>query len=69
MESTYTVKGMTCDHCVHHVTEEVSKVQGVTEVHVSLADGRMVVTSDTPVALSDVEAAVDEAGDYTVVPA
>jgi copper chaperone CopZ len=33
----FDVKGMTCDNCVHHVTQAVEGVQGVTEVEVSLA--------------------------------
>ena len=40
----YTVKGMTCDHCVLSVTEEVSEVEGVESVDVDLASGRMTVT-------------------------
>ena len=32
MTSTYAVTGMTCDHCVRSVTEEVSEVPGVTAV-------------------------------------
>jgi copper chaperone len=40
---TYTVKGMTCDHCVLSVTEEVSEVPGVAGVDVDLASGRLTV--------------------------
>lgn len=60
--TTYTVSGMTCDHCVRAVTEEVSKVDGVEMVDVELASGRMVVTSDGDVSDDAVAAAVDEAG-------
>ena len=69
MESTYTVTGMTCGHCVAHVTEEVSGVAGVTDVRVTLEDGRMVVTSAAPIDLAAVKEAVSEAGEYEVVPA
>jgi copper chaperone CopZ len=69
MESTYTVTGMTCGHCVAHVTEEVSAVEGVTDVQVTLEGGRMVVTSVTPLDLATVKEAVSEAGAYEVVPA
>ncbi|NUT98101.1 MAG: heavy-metal-associated domain-containing protein, partial [Saccharothrix sp.] len=31
-ETTYTVTGMTCGHCVASVTEEVSRISGVTDV-------------------------------------
>jgi copper chaperone CopZ len=39
----YTVYGMTCDHCVLSVTEEVSEVAGVSDVDVDLASGRVAV--------------------------
>jgi len=60
--SNFTVSGMTCNHCVMSVTEEVSEVPGVTAVDVDLASGRMTVTSDTPVDAQQIRAAVAEAG-------
>ncbi len=33
----FDVKGMTCDHCVHAVTEAAKSVPGVTAAHVDLA--------------------------------
>jgi copper chaperone len=63
--STYTVTGMTCEHCVRSVKEEVGKIEGVTEVDVDLASGRVTVAADLPVADAAFAAAVDEAG-YTV---
>jgi len=60
--STYTVTGMTCQHCVASVTEEVSEIAGVTEVGVDLATGLVTVTSSEPIAEDAVRAAVDEAG-------
>lgn len=39
----FTVYGMTCDHCVLSVTEEVSEVPGVEEVDVDLDSGRLAV--------------------------
>ena len=66
MTSTYTVKGMTCEHCVRSVTEEVSAVAGVSGVEVDLASGRVTVASDRPVDDAAVRAAVEEAG-YEVV--
>ena len=64
----YVVSGMTCQHCVSSVTEEVSAVVGVTDVAVDLASGQLTVTSDAEVAFEEIEAAVDEAG-YTVAAA
>ena len=66
MTSTYTVKGMTCGHCVQSVTEEVSEVAGVRGVEVDLASGRVTVASEQPVDDAAVRAAVAEAG-YEVV--
>jgi len=65
--STYTVNGMTCGHCVASVTDEVSKIDGVTAVDVDLASGRVTVESDEPLDTTAVAAAVDEAG-FTVSP-
>jgi copper chaperone len=61
----YSVKGMTCEHCVRSVTEEVSEVSGVEGVDVDLDSGRLVVRGD--VADDAVRAAVSEAG-YEVAP-
>jgi copper chaperone len=66
--SDYQVTGMTCGHCASAVTEEVSKIPGVTGVQVDVAAGRVTVESKQPVAADAVAAAVDEAG-YEVVPA
>ena len=45
-ERTYIVTGMTCDHCVLSVEEEVSEVPGVSDVDVDLASGRLTVTGE-----------------------
>ena len=65
--TTFTVTGMTCDHCRRAVTQEISAVDGVESVAVDLASGTVTVTSDRPVDRADTAAAVDEAG-YVLVP-
>jgi copper chaperone len=60
--ATYTVKGMTCDHCVRAVSGELGNVDGVTNVDVDLETGQVTVTSDAPLADDVVREAVDEAG-------
>jgi copper chaperone len=63
--TTYIVSGTTCDHCVAAVTEEVSKLSGVTAVGVDLVAGgasTVTVFSDSPPLEGDVRDAVDEAG-------
>jgi copper chaperone len=66
--TNYVVSGMTCDHCVHAVTEEVSALDGVDDVAVDLTSGRLTVTSSGEIPYASVAAAVDEAG-YALVPA
>lgn len=60
--STFVVKGMTCGHCVNHVTNEVSKIPGVVSVDVVLETGAVTIESDNVIDDSAVEAAVVEAG-------
>ena len=60
--STYRVHGMTCDHCVGAVTTELSKLDQVTDVEVSLDTGQTTITSDAPLDDDAVRAAIDEAG-------
>ena len=68
MNATYQITGMSCDHCVMHIKQEVSKIPGVTSTQLSLSDGVLHVASDTPIDFSDVQAAVEEAGEeYSVV--
>ena len=59
---TMDISGMTCGHCVSSVTEEVSAIEGVTDVQVDLASGRVTITADQPVDEPQVRAAVEEAG-------
>lgn len=69
MITNYKVTGMTCGNCVNHVTEEVSEVDGVTNVTVTLEGGAMAVESDAPIAFETISAAVAEAGEYALAQA
>jgi copper chaperone CopZ len=60
--NTYTVTGMTCDHCAQAVTGELTALPGVRDVRVDLATGAVAVTSDGPLPPERIRAAVDEAG-------
>lgn len=59
---TYSVRGMTCDHCRRAVTAELSSLDGVSAVEVDLAAGTVTVESARPLDPAAVAAAVDEAG-------
>ena len=63
--ATYRVTGMTCDHCVRAVTDEVSAIPGVRDVEVALVPGgesTVRVVSEDALAEDTVREAVDEAG-------
>jgi copper chaperone len=65
--ATYRVTGMTCEHCVHAVSEELTDLAGVTGVTVALVPGGesgVTVTSQALLTEQVVAAALDEAGDY-----
>ena len=64
--TTWSVEGMTCQHCVNAVTQEVSAIPGVTAVTVDLDSGQVSITSEDSLATDDVAAAIDEAG-YVLV--
>ena len=58
----YRVDGMTCDHCVRAVTQEVGGIEAVTDVHVELATGDVTVHSTRPLTDDEMTAALYEAG-------
>jgi len=62
LRTCVTVTGMTCQHCVMSVTEEVSEIDGVSAVDVSLSSGLLTVLADRDVELDEIAAAVSEAG-------
>ncbi len=59
---TFPIVGMTCEHCRHAVSEQLSKLAGVSDVRVDLAAGTATVASEQPLRTDDVAAAIDEAG-------
>lgn len=59
---TVPVEGMTCNHCVHHVTEALSEVAGVKSVDVSLDQNAATLQVDDQFSEQAASAAVEEAG-------
>jgi copper chaperone len=57
-----TVEGMSCDHCVMSVTEELTAIDGVREVDVVLATGAVAVLADREIARAEIAAALDAVG-------
>ena len=59
---TLRIAGMTCNHCARTVGDALRAVPGVTAVEVDLAAGRASVTYGDPATVSQLTAAVAEAG-------
>jgi copper chaperone len=63
----YKVTGMTCEHCVRAVTEELKNLDGVSDVTVDLVPAgtsAVTVTSDGPLTGDALAHALDQAGGY-----
>lgn len=60
-EITYTVPGVSCEHCRTAIREEVGQVAGVGEVEVDL-DAKVVTVRGETLDDSALRAAIDEAG-------
>jgi copper chaperone CopZ len=60
-EITYTVPGMSCGHCEHAVSSELSQVAGVRSVDVDL-DSKLVAVRRHDLDDVALRAAIDEAG-------
>lgn len=67
--TTINVSGLTCNHCVNAVKDEVGAIDGVQSVNVELVEGGIspvTIESAAPLAEADLNDAIDEAG-YTIV--
>jgi copper chaperone CopZ len=58
---SYSVPGVSCDHCRAAITHEVELVPGVRHVDVDLESKRVTVTGE-PLDDAAIRAAIDEAG-------
>ncbi|MDO4665680.1 MAG: heavy-metal-associated domain-containing protein [Actinomycetaceae bacterium] len=59
------VSGMTCGHCVQHVTDELNAIKGVKDVSVVLNPedvSHVTVTSDQELEIAALREAIHEAG-------
>ena len=62
MEKTISVKGMTCPHCVKHVTKALSGMDGVTDVVVNLEAGTAKFSASRDIPDTEFAAVLDDAG-------
>jgi copper chaperone len=67
-QQTYNVTGMSCEHCVAAVRDEVGELPGVSDVKVDLDSGAVLI-SGSNIDGEAVRVAVEAAGYSLAVPA
>lgn len=65
MKKKILIEGMSCNHCVNHVKEALSEVNGVTNVEVDLA-AKYAIAEGNGITNEDIKFAIEDAG-YEVV--
>lgn len=65
MKKTLKITGMTCKHCVHHVTMALNELEGVTDVKVSLEANEAVIIANKNISDEVLKATIAEVG-YSV---
>ena len=62
MQTTLKIEGMMCKHCQKHVHDALAKMDGVTNVEVSLENNSATVTATREISLDDFAKIIDDAG-------
>jgi copper chaperone len=62
MKKKILIEGMSCGHCVKHVIEALSELNGVTGVDVNLDSKSAVIETSLDVNDADIKFAIDDAG-------
>lgn len=66
MAKKILIEGMSCGHCVRHVTEALNELNGVSNVNVNLEAKTAVIEAGSEVSSDAIKAAIEDAG-YDVV--
>ncbi len=62
MKKKISIEGMSCEHCVNHVTTALEELAGVSKVEVNLAAKNANIEASQEISDEDINAAIDEAG-------
>jgi copper chaperone len=62
MNTTISVKGMSCNHCVMAVKKALMELEGVTGAEVDLQKGQATFVHDAPVDMGTVRTRLERAG-------
>lgn len=66
MKKQINIEGMSCEHCVKHVTNALQEIEGVTNVKVDLSGNNAVIELSKEVSEAVIKDAIEDAG-YDVV--
>lgn len=66
MKKRISIEGMNCNHCVNHVKEALSELNGVSNLEVNLAAKYAVIEANADVKDDDIRFVIDDAG-YEVI--
>lgn len=66
MKKKISIEGMSCQHCVNHVTEALKELEGVDKVEVSLEEKQAIIESAKEITDGKIKNAIEEVG-YEVV--
>lgn len=62
MKKKISISGMSCEHCVKHVSTALQELSGVTKVEVSLAEKSAVIEASADISDEVIKTAIDDAG-------
>lgn len=62
MKKEISIEGMMCQNCVKHVTHALERIEGVTDIQVSLENKNASATITKAVSDEELKAVIKEAG-------
>jgi len=62
MKKKISISGMSCEHCVKHVTNALKELAGVSNVEVNLAAKNAIIEASDDLTDEAIKAAIDDAG-------
>lgn len=66
MKKQISINGMSCEHCVRHVTNALNEIDGINDVSVDLKANKAIIEVISKVSDDQIISAIDDAG-YEVV--
>lgn len=66
MKKKILIQGMSCQHCVNHVTQALEELKGVDKVIVSLEQKQAIIEAVHDITDKEIKNAIEEVG-YEVV--